>query len=252
MKKKLLVGFLAVAVIVGVALYLVTSNLGGVVKKAIEVAGPKITQTPVTVDKVHLSPSSGSGSIEGFVLGNPAGYTGPHAMRVGSARLEVDPASVLSDKIHVRSIAVSGLEVVIEGGLGDNNLQQILANIDRFTAGEKTSEGSKKKKIQVDDFLLTGTKVDVKLGVLAGKGVSLTLPDIHLTNLGSGGDGMSPGELSRKVFGEAVDQILPAVAAKVAQSGNLGKGLGKDAVDAAKGLLDKAAGGVGDLFKKKK
>lgn len=252
--KKVLIALAVVAVAVAVALYLVGSNLGGIVKKAIEVAGPKITQTPVTVAKVDLSPGSGSGSIEGLVLGNPAGYNAPYAMRLGAAKLEVDPASVLTDKVHIKSIAVTAPEVVIEGGLGDNNLKKILANIDAFTAGEKSAEGQKegsKKKLQVDDFLLTGTKVDVRFSLLGGKPLSVTLPDIHLTNLGAGGDGLTPGELAKKVFGAVFEQVIPAVTAQVGKLGGLGKDLGKGAVDNAKGALDKAAGGVGDLFKRK-
>jgi len=249
-----LIGLAVVAVVVVVALFYVGSNLGGIVKKAIELAGPKITQTAVTVDKVNLSPSSGSGGIEGFVLGNPTGYNSPFAIKLGEAKLEVDPASVLTDKIHVKSIAVANPQVTIEGGLGDNNLKKILANIDAFTAGEKSEPGSGKsagKKIQIDDFLLTGTKVDVKFSLLGGKGLSVSLPDIHLTQLGSTGDGLTPGELAKKIFGAVFDQVIPAVTAQVGNLGGLGKDLGKGAVDGAKGALDKAAGGVGDLFKRK-
>ncbi len=166
----------------------------------------------------------------------------------------MDPASVLSDKIHVKSIAVTGPQITIEGGLGDNNLRKILANIDSFTASEKTSASpsdSPKKKIQVDDFLLTGTKVDVRFAMLGGKGLSVNLPDIHLTQLGSTGDGLTPGELAKKVFGAVFEQVIPAVTAQIGKVGDLGKDLGKGAVENAKGALDKAAGGVGDLFKKK-
>ncbi len=85
--KKVLAVLAVVAVAVAVAVYFVGSNLGGIVKKAIELAAPKITQTPVTVDRVSLSPRSGSGAIEGFVLGNPAGYSSPFAMRLGEAKL---------------------------------------------------------------------------------------------------------------------------------------------------------------------
>ncbi len=247
-KVVLIVGTLAIVLVV--ALYFIGSNLGGIVKRAIELAGPKITQTSVAVDHVTLSPSSGSGGIQGFVVGNPPGYSTPFAIRLGEAKLEVDPASVLSDKVHVKSVAVTDPQVTLEGGLGDNNLKKILANIDSFTAGEKSapSESGSKKKIQIDDFLLKGTKVDVKLTQLGGQTLSVTLPDIHLTNLGSGGDGLTPGELSKKVVGAIIDEVIPAVTAQVGKLGDLGKDLGKGALDNAKGALDKAAG---DLLKRK-
>ena len=246
MKKVLLI--VAVLVVVAVvALFVVGSNLDGIVKKAVETAGPKITQTSVTLDGVSLSPRSGSGAIKGLTVGNPGGYSSPYAIKLGEAKLEVDPASVLSDKVHIRSIVVTEPQITIEGGLGDNNLKKILANIDSFTAGEKsgaTADSGPKKKLQVDDFLLSGAKVDVRLSLLSGKPLSVTLPDIHLTNLGSGGDGITAGELSKRIFNAVLEQVIPAVTAQVGKLDGLGKDLGK-------GALDRAAGGLGDLFKKK-
>jgi len=253
MKKILLILAMLAAVVVA-ALFFIGSNLDGIVKKAVETAGPPITQTTLTLDSVSLSPRSGSGALKGLTLGNPAGYTSPYAIKLGEAKLEVDPASVLTDKIHVRSIAVTGPQITIEGGLGDNNLKQIMANIDRFTAGEKTAstgDTGPKKKLQVDDFLLSGAKVDVKFALLGGKPLSVTLPDIHLTNIGNSGDGLTPGEPSKKVFRAVFEQMHPAVTAQVGKLGGLGKDIGKGTLDNAKGAVDKATGGLGDLFKKK-
>ncbi len=245
--KKVLLIVAVLAVVAVVALFVVGSNLDGIVKQAVETAGPKITQTSVTLDGVGLSPRSGSGAIKGLTIGNPGGYSSPYAIKLGEAKLEIDPASVLSDKIHVKSIAVTDPHITIEGGFGDNNLKKILANIDSFTAGEKSGAATgpgPKKKLQVDDFLLSGAKVDVKFALLGGKPLSVTLPDIHLTNLGSGGEGITPGELSKRVFNAVLEQVIPAVTAQIGNLGGLGKDLGK-------GALDKAAGGLGDLFKKK-
>lgn len=231
--EKFLLVLVVLAIVVIAALFLVGSNLDGLVKKAIETAGPPITQTTLTVEGVSLSPLSGSGAIKGLIIGNPSGYTAPYAIKLGEAKLEVDPVSLLTDKIHIKLIAVTGLQITIEGGLGGNNLKQILANIDRFTAGEKTApagEAGSKKKLQVDDLLLSGAQVEVKFALLGGKALSVPLPDIHLTNLGTSGEGMTPGELSKKVFGAVFEQVIPAV---TAQLGKL------------------AAGGLGDLFKKK-
>ncbi len=240
------------ALVVGivVAVVLVGSNLGGIVKKGVETVGPKITGTPLTLGGVELSPSSGSGTIKDFVLGNPEGYQSAYAIRIGEATLEVDPKSVLSDKIHIKRVAVSNPQITIEGGLGDNNLKKILANIDAFTASEKKSGdtgGGSQKKLQVDDFVLTGAKVDVKFAILGGKGLSVPLPEIHLTNLGTGGDGITAGDLTKKVFGAVFEQVIPAVTSQLGNLGNLGKG----AVDGAKGTVDKATKGLGELFKKK-
>ena len=254
MKKKILIALGVVVVLAIVAGYVVFSNLGRIIKTGIETAGPKITQTTLTVGSVNVSPSSGSGGIKDFVLGNPEGYKSPYAMKLGEAKLELDPASVLSDKIHIKSIVVTDPHIIIEGGLTDNNLKKIQANVESFAGAEKSApagDSGPKKKLQVDDFLLSGAKVEVKIGILGNAIPALTLPDIHLTNLGSGPEGITPGDLAKRVLGEVFGSVFNQV---TALAGNLGKG----AVDAAKGLgegakgaLEKIGGGIGNPFKKK-
>ncbi|HTH46007.1 MAG TPA: hypothetical protein VMB21_00720 [Candidatus Limnocylindria bacterium] len=253
--KKVLIVLGIVVVVAVVAIFVVGSNLGSIVKKAVETAGPKITQTTLTLGSVSLSPSSGSGSIKDFTLGNPEGYKSAYSVKLGEAKLEVDPSSVLSDKVHIRSIVVTDPHIIIEGGLTDNNLKKIQANVESFAGLEKSAPASASgpsKKLQVDDFLLSGAKVEVKIGILGDSIPALSLPDIHLTNLGSGSDGITAGDLTKRVLGEVFGSVFTQV---TAQAGKLGKG----AVDAAKGLgegakgtLEKAGSGIGDLFKKKK
>lgn len=256
MKKTILIIAVVVVLALVAAVVLLGSNLGRVVKAGIETFGPKFTQTAITVDSVDLSPSSGSGTVKGLVIGNPAPYTEPFAIRLGEASLAVDPGSLLGDKIIVKSVRVLNPEITIEGGLTDNNLKKLLANLDSFTASEKSKpaeETGAKKKLQVDEFVLSGVKVNVKLSVpgVGGAIPPVTLPEIRLTNLGTGADGITPSELTKQVLNEVVNKVIPAV---TAQLGNLTKG----ATDAAKGAVDKATGtlkdatkGLDGLFKKK-
>ncbi len=254
MKKKILIALGVLVVLAVVAVFLVGSNLGGIIKKAIETAGPKITQTTLTVGSVSVSPSSGSGGIKDFVLGNPEGYKSAYAVKLGEAKLELDPSSVLSDKIHIKSIVVTDPHIIIEGGLTDNNLKKIQANVESFAGAEKSapaSDSGPKKKLQVDDFLLSGAKVEVKIGILGDTIPTLTLPDIHMTNLGSGPEGITPGDLAKRVIGEVFGSVFNQV---TSVAGNLGKG----ALDAAKGMgngakgtLEKIGSGIGNPFKKK-
>lgn len=256
MKKALLIGALLVVVAIIAGVVLLGANLGRVVKSGIEGFGPKFTQTSVTVDSVDLSPRSGSGTVKGLVIGNPEPYKEPFAIRLGEASVSIDPGSLLSDKIVVKSVRVTDPEITIEGGLTDNNLKKLLANLDSFTASEKgkpAEETGAKKKLQVDEFVLSGAKVNVKLNIpgVGGSIPTVTIPEIRLSNLGSGADGITPGELTKQVVNEVVVKVIPAV---TSQLGSLGKGV----TDAAKGAADKAGGvlkdatkGLDGLFKKK-
>ena len=65
---------------------------------------------------------------------------------------------------------VDAAEVTYEGGLGGNNLSKILDNVNAAAGGTKTDDPNapkdKKpgKKLQVDEFVVTGAKVKVVTG----------------------------------------------------------------------------------------
>lgn len=257
MKKKLLL-FAGV----GLALLLVGLLVAGVfidkaVKKGVETFGPPITGTTISLDGVGISVITGSGSIRGLIIGNPQGFKHPSAIELGQASLSVSPGSLLSDKIVVKSVSVEAPQITFEGGLSGNNLSKLLANIEAATGSGKTSAQTQaatsgsSKKIQINDFRLSNARVNVTLTDLGGKTLSLTLPEIHLTDLGAGTDGLTPADLSKRLVTVLLAKTTEAVAGELKNLGklgaDLGKGLGKNAVEEA----GKATKGITDLFKKK-
>ena len=76
---------------------------------------------------------------------------------------------------------------------------------------------------------------------------TVPLPEIHLTNLGQGPDGITPAELAEKILRAVVDATVKTVVANAGKLPEAGKALGTGAVDE----LKKAGSGVSDLFKKK-
>ena len=258
--KKILIGILiAVVVVVIVAVVAVSMFLDSGIKKGVETFGPQFTQVDVKLDSASVSLLSGSGSIKGLVVGNPEGYKSPHAISVGKASLSLSPGSLMSDKIVIKSIRVEAPDIAFELGSGGNNLKKILANVEAATGGgaaskdTKTPTGGKKpgKKLQVDEFIITGAKVRVGATVLGGT-APIPLPDITLRDLGTGPEGITPAELTKRVLGAITEGTTKAAAGVV---GDIGKG----AVDAAKGAGKTATEAVGsttkgvtDLFKKKK
>jgi hypothetical protein len=212
---------------------------------------PPVVQTSVTVDSVKLSPFSGTGVIEGFVIGNPKGFTGPRAVRVGRAEVALDTNSVATDKIVIQHIHITDPEINLEAGLGGTNLKHIADNAKSFV-GQQTGgisgsggtapaakDGKPKKdiKLQVNELLITGAKLSASAaGIVPGASANVTLPDIRLTNLGSGDAGISPAELTAQVLSR-----LSTEAAKASAGGQL-KGLleGSGAKIEAGGLKDAA------------
>jgi hypothetical protein len=263
--KKIIIWVAVIGVVAVIALAVIlTLSLDSIIKKGVETVGPQITGTEMKLDGVSISILSGSGALKGFTLGNPEGYKTPSAIKFGEASVGVRPGSVLSDKIHVTHVKVIGPEITFEGSLGTkNNLGKIMENVEAATSGgqaepkpgdKSKSEpaGGASQKLQVDDFLISGAKVNVSMTMLGGKSLTVPIPDIHFTNLGTGPEGITAGELTKKVLSQITKETLEAV-------GNAVKDIGKQATEVIKSAageeagkaLDKATKSIGDLFKKK-
>lgn len=209
-------------VVIVVALFIVTLivigvNLGRIVKAAVETYGPKMTQTPVSVDKVTLSLLTGSAKVTQLSVGNPQGYKSPNAIAAGTIAVGLNPMSLMSDKIVIRSIRLESPEVTFEGGLSGNNLSQILDNINSSGKSSGTlstnvaTQPTSEKKYEVDDLLISGAKAQVILTSPVQRQVSLTLPDIHLTDLGKDGEGITAADLSQRILSAIVSDTLVTV-----------------------------------------
>jgi hypothetical protein len=217
MKRTVTMVVLALAAAAIVTVIIIGVCLDRVVKKAIEIYGPQMTETSVGVDTVELSLLTGSAKVKGLFVGNPGGYKMREAITVGTIAVGVDPVSVFSGKIIFHSIRLESPEITFEGGLSGNNLGQILDNLNAtgknggtLSTNAVTPTGAE-KKYAVDDVLVTGAKVQV---VLAGTQESqvISLPDIHLTNLGTSGDGLTASDLTRRVLTAMTSATIEGVA----------------------------------------
>ena len=223
------------AVVIGVGMF-----IGPIIKTGVETLGPKITQVPIKLAAVDVSLFSGSAAVKGLIVGNPEGYTTPEAIKLGKAEIKLDPMSVMSQKVVIRSIHVESPEITYDGGLRGNNLSKILDNVNAVAqkggpAPETTATPSQgpsaqkpAPKIQVDDFLISGAKVKVNLTGLTSKEMTVTLPDIHLKDLGKDSNGITPTELVRVVLSQVNLSTIKAVTESVAGSGKMIEDLGKD------------------------
>lgn len=246
-KKILLITGLGLLVVIVIVVVAVGLFLGNIVKAGINTVGPKITQTTLTVDAVDVSLLTGSASVKNLILGNPQGYKAPSAISVGLAAVSVSPMSVLSDKIVVKSVRVESPEITFEGNpLGQNNLKKIQDNVNAATAGFQspstnqaagTAAAKPGKKLEVDEFIITGAKVHL------GTGATLPLPDITLHDLGKGPDGITPADLTKTVLSEVISGTLKAVAKEATNLGKGAENMGKEGVN-------KITTGLGGLFKK--
>ena len=258
MKKKLIRVGLVLVVLLILGVVAAAFFLGSIVTKGVNTVGPTITKVETKLDGASISMLSGKGELKGLFLGNPEGFKTPSAIKVCSVSMAIKAGSSLSAEIVIHSINVQAPQITFEGSLSGNNLSKILESIQACAAGATSSAESAKKtgtdggkKIQVDDFEITGGKINLSMTMLGGKALTVPLPNIHLKNLGTDSSGITPAELAEKVFKELSPGATKAATEAVA---NLGKG----ATDAVKNVgkstgatLEKTTKGIGDMFKKK-
>lgn len=258
MKKNLIRIGIGLVVLVIVIVAVIGLTLDKAVKHGIETVGPMVTKVSVKLDKASISLLSGAGKLEGFALGNPEGYSAPSSIQFDSASLALKPSSLLSDKIVINHIRLKAPVITLQGSLlGGNNLKDLLKNMEISKSEEKKTPETKEekaasRKIEVDEFTLTGAKVNVDLKELGGKTQTISIPDIHLTDLGTGPEGITARELTSVMLVEVIKGTLTAVAESGGDLGKLGESLLKNTGDIGGEGVQKTVRGVMDLFKKKK
>ena len=246
-------GLVALAII---GFLVIAFSLGGIVKKAVNTAGPKITQTEVVLADATISPFSGKGTLTGLTVGNPIGWTTPRAFYLGEIAIEVDPGSLKGDHIIVNSIIIDSPEITYETKITSSNLQDLLKNIQKSSGSTSTTPPAEKPssetkqpepstpapaekpvKIEVKTFRLKTAKL-----TLAGLGKSATveMPLIALDNLGTREGGLTPEQLAAAVLKEISAQAIQAGA-----NSGTGKELINKASEKAGEGLRKLLGGEG-------
>lgn len=251
----------AVIVLIVAGLGVLMFALGPIVKTGIETIGPKVTGTKIAVESVSFNLLKGQIAIKGFVLGNPEGFGTPDSIQAKDVFVDIDPLSLLSSKIHVESIVIDGVALTCEQGLTSNNLTTIKSNVDSFVKS-LPGQGAKKetaeapapsakggKKLQVDKVDISHITVSVALKGVSKDGAGIPVPGITLSDLGSGPEGITPGDLAARILdsllGGALDAVTPSLKDATAALGKgadaAKEGAGK-VVDGAKGALDSVMG----------
>jgi len=241
------IGLLALIAVIAITLGL---YMGPIVKAGVQGVGPKMIQVPITMDDVYISLLTGSAQVKGLIVGNPQGYKTPQAISVGLVSVSVAPFSVLSNKIVVRSVQVKSAQITFEGGLSGNNLSRIMDNVNAFSkkALPASSQSNNKPapKIEVDDFLITGAKVDVHIASFgSSRAMTIPLPDIHLTDLGKDSNGLTPAELTKAILNSIISETIKAVSGSVTVVVQGMKGVGKTVA----GSVGEISNSISALFK---
>lgn len=266
LKRKFGYAGLVLAGLLAILFLFLNFYLGSAVKAAVETVGPKAIGAPVTITSVKARLLRGFVEIKGVHIGNPEGFKTPAAVSVGLVRLDFEPLSMLTNRIHIREIVIEAPEITYEIGMGGSNIGQIQKNVAAFTGADKakpeaaapTPEPAKPaapakpgKKVLIDHFLVTGGDIQVSATFMGGKAIPVPLPTVEMRDIGKDKD-TSMADATGQMINQVLAAITQAASSVVNSLGDGAKAVGGAAADAGK-AVGKGAGklldGVKGLFK---
>lgn len=278
MAKKIIIGVVVLIAVVAAGVFFLYSNIGAIIKAGIEKYGSEATQAQVTVNSVTLSASSGQGSISDLVVGNPKGFSTPHAFELGSISLTVDTGTITKNPVVIKSVVIDGPKVTYEQGTAGGNLQKIQQNVTQYAGGSASAKSSTgtganptpsgssspppqssgapsapsspapapaakadERKLIIDSLDIRGGEVTVAATMLQGRTLKTPLPPLHLTDIGRKEGGATPAEVAQLIITAITDQAQKTAMAELQKNlgGAVQEQLGKAGV----------GGNVGDQLK---
>ncbi len=239
--KKLAIALAVLAVVVAGAAYWAYHSLDLLVRIAIEHYAPQVAGVSVKVAGVDISAVDGRGVVKGLEIGNPPGFAAPRAAGVGEIRVALDPSTLRQPVVRIRDLTVLSPVITYERGDHGTNLEAIRKNIQGYiqaSGGPSEARPAEvrhgRRKFIVDHLALRGARVTMTSPQLRGQGVTFSIPDIELRDVGRRQGGLSASEIGDIVVGELEARIAQRVLTNIEL---LRKGGVGGAIDALKGLL---------------
>ena len=206
--KFLLWTFVGILALVLVLVLTIPLWLGSTVATVATKMAPEYTGTPFVLEGVGINPYTGKYSITKLMLGNPKGYPVPTAFSVSNVKVDVEMASLFSDTIHIREIAIIDPYASYVSNEGTNNFEWIMAHVnEKMGPKEETNETEKKeedkgagKKVVIDKLTIAGTRVKFKMLP------EMAIPTITLTDIGKESNGATWEEVGQML----ADSIMKA------------------------------------------
>lgn len=203
----------------------------GAARSAVESAATESLGVETTLEGMKIGILDSNCTMDGLRVANPEGFAGDTFLRMRQGHIDVNLGTLLDDTVEIPELTLDGIDVniVLDGDRG--NYDVILDNMAKDSDAEESS-----RKYIVRNLRIREVNVQATLSPLAavtgsqGSLVKLTVPEIVLKDVGSGGkDGVALAQLG--------DTIVQAILGAVAKHG----------VGLPQRLLDDLKGGLVNL-----
>ena len=202
---------IVVLLVVGAGVYLVMFS-GNLLKDGIETYGPEYLGADVKVNAVELSLTEGSGEVRGLRIGNPQGFAGADAMRLGKIKLVLDTEQSSEQLVVLKQVEIDGAEIAAIAKGKSTNLQQLMDNVVAAAGIEDTNDTGPQIKLIIDRLDFTNAKTSVSSDLLGD--VSVDIPDIHLKDIGRESNGVTAAEAVKQLMEPIYKSVSRAMIAQ--------------------------------------
>ncbi|MGJ3494334.1 hypothetical protein PsalN5692_00431 [Piscirickettsia salmonis] len=235
MAKKIFYSLIIVILVLVVGSYFLFSHMDSILRSAVEKIGSKTTGTTVTLGSLKTSLKEGQVSLSRLTMSNPAGFSQANAISFKDIMVSLDPSSATQQTIVLNKVIIKDPYLLYEmkEGSSRSNLQQIQKNIQSYFASKqaKNNESNQRnsratqqepsqakvveknqKKFIIKELEILAGQVKVISPLLKSKEKILSLPNIRLTNIGTGGSGLTPDQVAEQIINVLVANSGQAVA----------------------------------------
>lgn len=188
-----------------VAIITVTMSLDGIVKSGIESNGSELLQTKVEVDDVDISIWNGKGTVHGFRVENPDGFSENPAISIEETEIVIDISSIFSKQIVIEELRIKNPELYFEQQGFGTNLTTLNDNM------EFSSESPSDKSLVIDQLLVENSAVKVSTSIDRERTAEATIAEFELQGVGRDGentikDGVK--EILEPLISQAIEEAV--------------------------------------------
>lgn len=195
---KIIGGLLALLILAFIAL---TLTIDGIVKSGIEKHGSQLMGTEVQVEGVSISLFSGSGSISGFSIQNPEGFSDEAAMEIEEMSMQIDVGSLFTDEILVEEITIKSPDLFFEQKGVSANLKVLNDNMMNY------SESSSEKTMIIEYLLIEDGNIKVSTSIDRERNAEASFSSIELEGIGRDGNN-TISDAVRQVIAPILEQAM--------------------------------------------
>ena len=213
--KKLLLVAATLCLITILALLL---NLGRITVYGVNTWGPALIKTDIRLGSVDIGFFDGQVTLTDIYVGNPQGFSLPKLLSAGTVFMSFDCRSILSNPLIIDQIAIEAPDIAYERIGRTDNFKTLLQNMGlpaeaAQSAGADTAKAApakgkhKGRKLIIRNLVIRQARLTAIVSSAGSKALSLTLPEMHLKNIG-GSSGAQSEEVTRQALAALYDRIL--------------------------------------------